>query len=81
MIPTAEEFARNIQQKYSIYCSPEELGEGLIEFAKLHVKAALRSASYKAKIKGRVFVGRRASEETQIDTDSIINAYSLENIK
>jgi hypothetical protein len=54
----------------------------MIEFAKIHVEAALKEASKKARTKD-VWDGNTGSEycDTVIDTDSIINCYPLENIK
>lgn len=57
-----------------------ELFRMMKEFARLHVTEALNTAAMKAKINGQTFKGRRASEETQIDKESIINAYPLTNI-
>ena len=55
----------------------------LIEFAKLHVEAALKAASEKAEIKDDGNINRNGdwSEYFVIDKDSILNAYPLENIK
>ena len=51
----------------------------MIEFAKMHVKAALKSASENAKI---VDVGIDYSiVKLVVEKDSIINSYLLENIK
>ena len=53
--------------------------DDLIEFAKYHVEKALKEASVKAtaynkaKFKGDI--------NPQVDMDSILNAYPLENIK
>lgn len=66
-IPTAQEF---IKQNVPLTCIV--LPEWLIEFAKLHVRAALEDAS------------EEASAEYQkegIDKNSILNAYPLEKIK
>jgi hypothetical protein len=54
--------------------------EMMIEFAKLHVEAALKAASEKAEsIEGwnTGFSGSASS----VDKDSILNSYPLENIK
>ena len=51
----------------------------MIEFAKFHVTEALKEASEKAKTQK---VGNSGSfYDAEIDKDSIINAYSLDNIK
>lgn len=82
-IPTAEEF---ILDNYEVnYANPEIL-KVMIEFAKLHVKAALKLASEKAKqIEDPYsYTGNTGSEypaDYIIDKDSILNAYPLKNIK
>lgn len=88
-LPTAEEFQRN----YSI----EEYGEGgylginetvcskmLVDFAKLHVQAALKEASLRAKIENDPYedeFGDWHFGRGQIDQKSILDSYNLENIK
>jgi len=56
----------------------EDVSKKMIEFAKLHVKAALEAASGKAELEGD-----EGSDFSYIsvDKDSILNAYPLENIK
>ena len=81
---TAEEFLRNSSvtssDRYD-FLSKQEL---MIEFAKMHVQEALKQASEKA------FVTPIDHEEISegsfrpiwgVDDESILNAYSLENIK
>jgi anaerobic ribonucleoside-triphosphate reductase len=67
-IPTAEEVIAKIVKFEStndtIECTVYSLSQVMIEFAKLHVKAALKAAS-----------------EKTIDKNSILNSYSLDNIK
>jgi hypothetical protein len=59
----------------------------MIEFAKLHVKLALKEASNKATTKDWNEDGRFDDEDGEhfeylvINRDSILNAYPLENIK
>ena len=81
-IPTAEEFlGKNIDYVLEKDCK-EDVKQAMIEFAKLHVEAALKEASEKARTKD-IWEGNTGSEycDTVIDTDSIINCYPLENIK
>lgn len=73
-IPTAEEFV----QTHPIYFPSYTTGayEGLIEFAKLHVQAALKAAAEQY----------RSDELLESDNpdyleQSILNAYPLNNIK
>lgn len=67
---TAKEFLESKEPNTIIV--PEEW---LIEFAKYHVQKALELASQEGK---SYVIGGLVSE---IDKDSIINAYPLENIK
>jgi hypothetical protein len=67
MIPTAEEFCNDM--RYVTY----SLDEKLITFAKMHVEEALKQASEQVYVSDTVFC--------EIDRDSILNAYPLENIK
>ena len=64
----------------------EELPNLMIEFAKLHVEAALKEASEKARQieDPHTYTGNTGSEyptDYIIDKDSILNAYSLTLIK
>jgi hypothetical protein len=71
MIPTAEEFLRG--KPFSI----ESIHSNMIQFAKLHVEAALSNVDRLASLKcnnGKEF-------RDFIDENSILNAYSLTNIK
>lgn len=87
-IPTAEEFL-NIQDSYIKNKHVFPLGTGkimqqnMIEFAKLHVKAALKEASenFKMKIKEDVYELDMNDDWMEVDKNSILNAYPLENIK
>jgi len=96
---TAEEFVEN---KYPFF---EDLDSGniwvnidnlMIEFAKLHVEAALKAASEKAMVEAEPEIGRitvkKEIEISEFDTlkfnyvfgvdqKSILNAYPLTNIK
>ena len=51
----------------------------MIDFAKLHVESALKEASEKAIVNTEP--DYRGGEWSIVDTDSILNAYPLENIK
>jgi hypothetical protein len=63
--------------------------EIMIEFAKMHVEAALKAASEKSLIKVSNYKGSHTTEELSVvdytdatvDKDSILNSYSLDNIK
>lgn len=88
-IPTAEEFATefdNMRMPRGVSYQ-KEIGEVMIEFAKLHVTTALKTASEKGKIKLEPMGVNVDNGESIfdphyiIDEDSILNAYPLENIK
>ena len=80
--PTAEEF--RISQRVSIEQDlfNSDLHELMIEFAQLHVKAALEAAANNAETKEEAFYGVDEIYYTKIvDRESILNAYPLDNIK
>lgn len=66
---------------YDYLVDEEDFKEALVEFAKYHVEQALKEASEKANIIDEYIGGGLNIELKSIDKDSIINAYSLENIK
>jgi hypothetical protein len=76
-IETAEEFwfkntGQNInQEEYS----------AMVEFAKLHVEAALKAASDKASLTDFAYEFLQEGAYDAIDKDTILNAYPVENIK
>jgi hypothetical protein len=72
-IPTAEEF---IEKNIPSTCIV--LPEWLIEFAKLHVEAALKEASKKIYFRDSDGFILNTSEESK---NIILNSYPLENIK
>ena len=75
-IPTAEEFLRkNIDYVLEKDCK-EDVENAMIEFAKLHVEAALKAASENANTKDVPF-----TDDVEVDEDSILNSYSTDNIK
>ena len=83
-IPTAEEFIRNSLVLTNAY--NKEVEQKMIEFAKLHVEAALKAASEKAKIINDPdsYCGNTGSEyppDQIISKDSILNSYLLDLIK
>ena len=86
---TAEKFL--IEKNYPLYNEFGGLGmyyvkEAMIEFAKMHVQEALKQASEKADA-DFTYLGDDLKEigaeyiEVYTIKDSILNAYSLENIK
>ena len=61
-----------------------EIKYAMIEFAKLHVKAALKAASENAKTKESWWQDNNipnGASYTEVDRQSILKAYPLENIK
>lgn len=90
-IPTAKEFIENyIKENNDSYVDVED---ALIEFAKLHVEAALKAASKSSKVRKDTYVMGRGTTEVEqmfnysngtshyVDQVSILNSYPLENIK
>jgi hypothetical protein len=69
MIPTAEKFLRG--KPFSI----ESIHSNMIQFAKLHVEAALKAASEDVELETYGSFGN------SVNKDSILNAYPIENIK
>jgi hypothetical protein len=87
MIPTAEEFSKEFEGDEGLETRKgilihENVYKFAIEFAKLHVEAALKAASEKAKIKYE-YSGNTGSEycDEYVDLNSILNAYPESNIK
>jgi hypothetical protein len=81
-IPTAEEFA-NTHHPMKTYPVDWNI---MIEFAKLHVEAALKAASEKSYVE---YIDLETKEDVitddgvgvDINKNSILNSYPLENIK
>jgi hypothetical protein len=60
-----------------IKVTKKDLKKAMIEFAKLHVEAALKAAAENAETRYIPYT----DDDYEIDKRSILNAYSLENIK
>jgi hypothetical protein len=79
-ISTAESFLKNYENDTNHYADQEystnKLIEGLKEFAKRHVIAALKEASKQASIHCDTY-----GQVPTITKEAILNAYPLENIK
>ena len=81
---TAEELLDNIEIWNGVFfVHSKNAREAMIEFAKLHVTQALKQASenFKMKIKDDVHELDMNDDWMEVDKNSILNAYSLENIK
>jgi len=76
-LPTVEEFYK---QTTGCVINHGDIKKAMIEFAKLHVEAALLEASEKATVNINGFI-QEYDENCCADKDSILNAYPLENIK
>lgn len=72
-LPTAEEFAERDGSHIMGY--PVLTINQAIQFAKLHVKEALKVASEKAEIE------YSSRKDFEINKESILNSYPLDNIK
>jgi hypothetical protein len=73
-LPTAEEFLES--QHKTVPNIEFDIRQVMIEFAKLHVEAALKEASENAS----VYADEGGYSEF-VDEQSILNSYPLENIK
>jgi hypothetical protein len=71
-----EVFLSNGNYYYSEYIDLKKVRKLMIEFAKLHVEAALKEASVKAS----VYADEGGYSEF-VDEDSILNSYPLDKIK
>jgi hypothetical protein len=92
-IPTAEEFTKilltEIANCRGVRVQSAVVEEKFIEFAKLHVEAALKAASEKARIckmcdynnEMYMYIQSSDSSDFTISKDTIINAYPLDLIK
>jgi hypothetical protein len=89
-IPTAEDFLQEHSKISHFYddktnqmvCFSADVQKALIEFAKLHVEAALKAAATNGEIKEEL--GNPYDTESKyyvVDEQSIIKAYPLTNIK
>jgi hypothetical protein len=75
-ILTAEEF---LESQHEIVPNIKfDIRQVMIEFARMHVAAALKEASEKADTQE---MGKGFTAETVVDKDSILNSYPLTNIK
>jgi hypothetical protein len=78
---TAKDFLQQVREKYAEGAGNKNKNsdqleyDRLIEFAKLHVQRALKAASDNAEWKGHILAA------VEVDKDSILDAYPLENIK
>ena len=78
-IPTAVEFLHN----YPGEPDDDTIFKAMVEFAKLHVEAALKAASEKVQLSDLLheFIEDSWEGGPFIDNDTILNAYPLDNIK
>jgi hypothetical protein len=88
-IPTAEEFLQyHLEISYfyddkteKVVCYSDEVQQAMIEFAKLHVEAALKEASENADMDNEYYQSVQEGTTGGIDIETILNAYPLTNIK
>lgn len=84
-LPTANEFLN--QEYYHIVLDSKDtwvnvgdIERAMVEFAKVHVETALKEASDKVVLEYGDYISDGHYERV-IDKDSILNSYSLDNIK
>jgi hypothetical protein len=91
-IPSAEEWLSNHKElsSYDVAYHDEGGYQGvdenklykiMIEFAKLHVEAALKAASEKVSLTDFAYEFLQEGADDAIDKETILNAYPLDNIK
>ena len=76
IIPDAIDFTYSLESD-----NPEDIAKGLIEFAKLHVQAALKAAKKKTKKKIQFLNYEDELYKDEILNNTIIKSYPLKNIK
>ena len=82
-LPTAKEYIHQFQNKFKAENYRDGVVKGLmIEFAKLHVKAALEAAAGNASVKyvHNPKMSDYNHETAVVDKESILNSYPDENI-
>ena len=77
-IPTAEEFSKNFTTGKAEETTQEYITNMLVEFAKLHVEAALKLAAENVEIND---YDEHHQYSPNVDEKSILNSYPLTNIK
>lgn len=78
-IPTAEEFY--LKTVFSEKVIPVLTEQTMIEFAKLHVAAALEAAANNTKVDMRHWSPWISTKRPYVNKESVINSYPLDNIK
>jgi hypothetical protein len=79
-IPTANELFEQYHG-FEADSSSRDIISLMVEFAKLHVEAALKAASDKASLTDFAYEFLQEGAYDAIDKDTILNAYPVENIK
>jgi hypothetical protein len=80
-IPTASEWLESFGADADDMYYKSSVEEAMIEFAKLHVKEALRVAAYSAEIESCGNPYDPSDDSQCVNKESIVNSYPLENIK
>jgi len=86
-IPPAETFIINkldeTQPNENRPPTPKQVEEWMIEFSKMHVTEALKQASEKVtmKLRGDVNELDMSDDWMEVDKNSILNAYDLDNVE
>jgi hypothetical protein len=77
-IPTAEEWLKHFEEN----AYPDTpISECMIEFAKLHVEAQLKAILKNVQMTGIAYGNDKSITDYEVDKESIINAYPLDQIK
>jgi hypothetical protein len=83
-IPTAEEFLEDFDyenQELGTDINYPMIERCMVEFAKLHVEAALKEASENVDMDKEYYESLQEGSNGGIDIETILSAYPFENIK
>jgi hypothetical protein len=80
-VPSSYEFLEDLLSNELEDTSFDSICGFMRKFAKLHVEAALKEASEKASLTDFAYEFLQEGAPDAIDKDTILNSYSLENIK
>ena len=84
-ILTADEFLKKNIDYFLVNDLKQDVVEAMINFAKMHVEAALKSASEKATIKSEMIFNLACGDNPEyrdvVNQRSILKAYPLTNIE
>ena len=86
---TAKELFKDYSERYidsdgefsGYFVNEEDFKQALIKFAKYHVEKALKAVSEKVELNNFAYEFLQEGSNNAINTNSILNAYNLDDIK